>query len=300
MSEKIIVNGNLKELHSSGFEMRDGEPDIRGWKVKNDQNQVIGKVDELLFDTESLRVRYLILDLEGKPLNLVSRDVVIPIGLAELDKGDNIVLLPEVTVGHLASLPEYKKGHITIATEREVRRVFAPSEGVEYEDPDYYDPHEFYNNKYFDDQRMYRTRVPDVNDTNEDVEIPETENRTKIVRTDEKKNFEVDEEEPNINVDNEAEVEDTRDQELNDDEENEIYATGNAGKNIRDKELEPFKDGVIEITEHAEVPVVSKDARVVEEISINKEVEEHTEKVKDSVRKNEVDVEKLRKDEIGS
>lgn len=300
MSEKIIVNGNLKELHSSGFEMRDGEPDIRGWKVKNNQNQVIGKVDELLFDIESLRVRYLILDLEGKPLNLVSRDVVIPIGLAELDKADNIVLLPEVTVGHLASLPEYKKGHITIATEREVRRVFAPSEGVEYEDPDYYDPHEFYNNKYFDDQRMYRTRVPDVEETNEDVEIPETENRTRIVRTDEKKNFEVNEEVPDIQVDNRSEVDDTPDQELNEEEKNQTYPKDLADKNIGNKEFEPFKDGIIEITEHAEVPVISKEPRVVEEISITKEVEEHTQKIRDSVRKNEVGVEKLRKDEIDS
>ena len=54
MSENAIVNGNLKELHSSDFEIRDGEPDIRGWKVKNNLNKVIGKVIELLFDTESL------------------------------------------------------------------------------------------------------------------------------------------------------------------------------------------------------------------------------------------------------
>lgn len=158
MSEKVIANANLKELHSSGFEMKDGEPDIRGWKVKNDQNQVIGKVDELLFDTQSLRVRYLILDLNGKPLNLVSRDVIIPIGLVALDETDDFVLLPEVTVGHLAALPEYKKGNLTIDTERAVRRAFAPSEGVEFTDPDYYDPKEFYNNRYFDDHRMYANR----------------------------------------------------------------------------------------------------------------------------------------------
>ena len=54
MSEKPIANLNLKELRSSGYEMRDGEPDIRGWKVKNNQNIEIGKVDELLFDVQSL------------------------------------------------------------------------------------------------------------------------------------------------------------------------------------------------------------------------------------------------------
>jgi hypothetical protein len=108
MSEKIIINGNLKELHSSGFEVKDGEPDIRGWKVKNDKDQSIGKVDELLFDTQSLRVRYLVLDLDGKPLNLVSRKVIIPIGLVALDTKEDLVFLPEVTVAHLATLPEYK------------------------------------------------------------------------------------------------------------------------------------------------------------------------------------------------
>ena len=172
MSEKAMVNGNLKELHSSGFEMRDGEPDIRGWKVKNNLNKEIGKVNELLFDTESLRVRYLILDLEGKPLNLISRDVIIPIGLAVLDKPDKQVLLPEVTVGHLASLPLYKKGELTIATEREVRNVFAPVEGVEYEDPDYFDPKEFYNHKYYDEKRIYEQPLPPADNTYVDKPTP--------------------------------------------------------------------------------------------------------------------------------
>ncbi len=163
MSEKVIANANLKELHSSGFEMKDGEPDIRGWKVRNDQNMVIGKVDELLFDTQSLRVRYLILNLDGKPLNLISRDVIIPIGLVSLDIKEDVVLLHEVTAGHLATLPEYKKGKLTIDTERKVRSVFAPSEGVDYVDPDYYDPKEFYNNRYFDDRRMYDDRNRPIN-----------------------------------------------------------------------------------------------------------------------------------------
>lgn len=157
--EKIIINDNLKELHSSGFEIRHGEPDIRGWKVKTVQGQEIGKIKELLFDTDSLRVRYLIVDLNGKPLNLLSRDIIIPIGLAELDRGDKIVILPEVTVAHLASLPEYKKGKLTIATEREIRNVFAPTTGVTYTDPDYFDPKEFYNNEYFDEDRIYRARA---------------------------------------------------------------------------------------------------------------------------------------------
>ena len=126
MTKEINTASNkLKELHSSGFEMRDGEPDIRGWKVKTSNSQEVGKVRELLFDTVSLRVRYLVMALDGKPLNLLSRDVIVPVGLVNVAQADKIVSLPAVTVGHFASLPEYKKGKVTMETERTVRKVFA-------------------------------------------------------------------------------------------------------------------------------------------------------------------------------
>lgn len=54
-----------------------------------------------------------------------------------------------------------------------------------------------------------------------------------------------------------------------------------------------FKDETIEVTEKSEQPTVQKAARVVEEVEINKEVEQHTESVRDNVRRTDVDVEKL-------
>ncbi len=57
-------------------------------------------------------------------------------------------------------------------------------------------------------------------------------------------------------------------------------------------DLANFKEGTIEMTETAESAVVSKDARVVEEIHVDKTVEEHDEVIKDTVRSTEVDVEK--------
>jgi len=60
-----------------------------------------------------------------------------------------------------------------------------------------------------------------------------------------------------------------------------------------------FKEGSIELTELAEVPVVSKEARVVEEVSLGKEVEHREETVQDSVRKTEVDVEEIASDKNG-
>ncbi|RYD51880.1 MAG: DUF2382 domain-containing protein [Sphingobacteriales bacterium] len=54
-----------------------------------------------------------------------------------------------------------------------------------------------------------------------------------------------------------------------------------------------FKEGTVELRETAEVPVVSKEARVVEEVSLGKEVTERQETIRDTVRKTEVDVEQI-------
>lgn len=55
-----------------------------------------------------------------------------------------------------------------------------------------------------------------------------------------------------------------------------------------------FQEGTIEVTEKAEVPVVAKQARVVEEVVIGKEVSERTETVRDTVRKTDVNVEEVK------
>lgn len=52
-----------------------------------------------------------------------------------------------------------------------------------------------------------------------------------------------------------------------------------------------FRERTIEATERTEVPVVAKEARVVEEIGIRKDVDQRTETVSDKVRRTEVEVE---------
>jgi len=63
-------------------------------------------------------------------------------------------------------------------------------------------------------------------------------------------------------------------------------------------DFDTFKEGTIELTERKEVPIVNKEARVVEEVSLNKEVEENEETIRDTVRKTEVDIENLTDEEI--
>ena len=64
-----------------------------------------------------------------------------------------------------------------------------------------------------------------------------------------------------------------------------------------DADFNAFKEGTVEVTESAERAVVAKEARVVEEVTLGKEVSEREETIHDTVRKTEVDVERLSDDE---
>jgi stress response protein YsnF len=55
-------------------------------------------------------------------------------------------------------------------------------------------------------------------------------------------------------------------------------------------EIKTFRDMDIELTERAEVPVVNKEARVVEEISVTRDVNERDETIRDTVRETRVDI----------
>ncbi len=170
-TKEYVYNDHLKELHASEFEMRKGEPDIRSWKVTALHNQEIGRVTELLFDDVSHRIRYIIVELNGKPLNLVSRIVIIPSGLAVIHEKEKLVAFPGLTVGHLASLPGYDKGKITIETEREIRDVFAPSKGIVYHDEDYNNPERLYSREQNrgDNTFLYDTEVVEKASLKDDI-----------------------------------------------------------------------------------------------------------------------------------
>ena len=61
---------------------------------------------------------------------------------------------------------------------------------------------------------------------------------------------------------------------------------------VSDQDM-PFQDRSIELTETAEEAVVSKNARVVEELLVGKSTSQHVETIQDTVRKTEVDVEDI-------
>ena len=53
----------LSRLHN--FRISEGDPDVRGWEVLGADGRMIGTVDDLLVDTEALRVRYLAVNLDS-------------------------------------------------------------------------------------------------------------------------------------------------------------------------------------------------------------------------------------------
>ena len=149
----------LQELDRSDFEIVEGQPDIRGWDVKNSQGQKIGEVEDLIVDAQQKKVRYMVVDLDDNDLNLDDRKVLMPIGLAELHKDNDDVILPGVQAEQLRNLPSYDEDHLDAETERSICNALGRTDiqlkgrkGVEPEP-------EFYRHDYFNDDHLYRNRI---------------------------------------------------------------------------------------------------------------------------------------------
>ena len=110
----------LQELDHSNFEIVKEEPDIRGWDVRYMTGQKLGSVEELIIDAQEKKVRYMIVDLDQNELKLVHRKILIPIGLAELDKKEDDVLIPNISLEQLSRLPEYEKDNLNPVVERRI------------------------------------------------------------------------------------------------------------------------------------------------------------------------------------
>lgn len=153
----------LQELKRSDFDIVDGEPDIRGWDVKNAQGKKIGEVEELIVDAQQKKVRYMVVDLDDNELDIDDdREVLIPIGLAQLHKEDDDVILPNVQVAQLGNLPDYDEDSLDETVEQQVCSVFGrtnDSMGIttgattEQHHPD------FYKHDYFNDDNLYKDRL---------------------------------------------------------------------------------------------------------------------------------------------
>ncbi len=112
----------LRRLH--GYRVAGGDPDVRGWLVLGADGRKIGEVDDLLVDTEALRVRYLDVTLDSDLLG----DAPIPeaatagIGEPAAAAGGLPLFNPADTMGGSSTISEAFVRSTLSATENELTR----------------------------------------------------------------------------------------------------------------------------------------------------------------------------------
>lgn len=114
----------------SDYKISDGYPDVRGWDVKDIDNRVIGKVDNLMVNKDAQRVVYLDVEVDksiidakydpyGRPnqtevREFVNKDgenhIIIPIGLVDLNEDSNYVYTDVIDHRTFAETKRYRKG----------------------------------------------------------------------------------------------------------------------------------------------------------------------------------------------
>jgi uncharacterized protein (TIGR02271 family) len=108
MANTAMSNESLERLRDAHYEVAPGEPDVRGWDVVLGDDQVIGKVDELIIDKSAGKVCYLEVDLNRQVLGLDrDRHVLVPISGAQLDTEEKEVVLSGMGREGILKLPEY-------------------------------------------------------------------------------------------------------------------------------------------------------------------------------------------------
>ena len=116
----------------SDYKISDGYPDVRGWDVKDIDNRVIGKVDNLLVNTDAERVVYLDVEVNnsiidanhdpyGRPNHMEVREfinkdgenhIIIPIGLIDINTDSNYVYTDVIDHRTFAETKRYRKGQV--------------------------------------------------------------------------------------------------------------------------------------------------------------------------------------------
>src|SRR6476659_2922950 len=151
------------------FEVAQGYPDVRGWKVMSSDGQDVGQVHELLIDVDNLRTRYLDVRLSNEiAATPGERDVLVPIGTANIVEDQKAVRVP-LTAERFGLLPLYEHGHLSRVQEVEVRRHFSLGEaaaagvvgaGAEAVKRDFYDNDGYNDKRFFGERRAPYVEVP--------------------------------------------------------------------------------------------------------------------------------------------
>jgi sporulation protein YlmC with PRC-barrel domain len=155
----------LEEL--KGFQVAEGDHDIRGWEVRTPDDKKIGKVEELIVDPVERRVRYMEVKVDRKALGWDDdRHILVPIGAARLKEDGHDVLIERLPAQGLAGAPAYKRGPITREYETDLRNYYGATTAATAGD--------YYKDELYDDTRL-RTRTDERIDASTIPKVGENE-----------------------------------------------------------------------------------------------------------------------------
>ena len=96
---------------ADGYRVAENNEDVRGWDVRGNDGEKIGKVNDLLIDTGIDKVKYLEVKVD-RGLGGKDRNVLIPIGAARLADDEDVVLI-DAGRDALREYPDYTGQQIT-------------------------------------------------------------------------------------------------------------------------------------------------------------------------------------------
>ena len=154
--DRVVPLGQLDD-----FKVAEGDPDVRGWEVVASDGRTIGEVDELLIDTNAMKVRYLDVEVENGLMAEPDRHVLVPIGYARLDRSADRVMVDNIASTDLRTMPAYDQSPVTRDYETSVRNAFPGGTAATQVESDTgmaaagsHDT-DFYTHDSFDDNRFY-------------------------------------------------------------------------------------------------------------------------------------------------
>ena len=151
------------------YKVADGEPDPRGWEVRSSDGRTIGKVDSMIADTGTMKVRYLDVELDGDELDLRDdRHVLIPIGGATLDEEEDIVKLPTLSSSEVVKLLPWSHGAISRDDEH---RLMAQFDARYKPEADLYSHQQFNEQGFFGKRRGGRDGATYLTRSEEELEV---------------------------------------------------------------------------------------------------------------------------------
>lgn len=156
-TEEKIEYRRLELIRKSDFEIADGDPNIIGWEIKDILGERLGEVKDLLFNPSAMKVRYIVARLNAGGIFEETREVLIPIGLAELHESADLVFVPGITITQLQAAPEYNSEEFGPDHERAVLQAFRDEKDL----LPGYDDERIYDHAHYDMQHFYHKRFPD-------------------------------------------------------------------------------------------------------------------------------------------